>query len=196
MPRWLSDAVRAQLRRQKVPYYNIVDGPEPLEQRPQTEPHIVLQSDERTGDGFGPPRGLGTAAARNLAIFTIGMELLIFARSTARGATAVDHDDQARCLAKQLIVALQRSFEGFGNQRWRATQLRFLSREEVDERRLTQWPGRVYRIAFTFDDTVKDQDYKGAGADTIDGGDIDYQTDFETQGQGGNELPEAHTEAP
>lgn len=196
MPRYLSDALRRELKRQKVPYYNVVDGPEPLDQRPQTEPHIVLQSDERTGDGFGPPKGLGTAAARNVALYTIGMELLIFARATVRGATTVDHDDQARCLAKQLIVALQRSFESFNNQRWRATMLRFLTKEELEERRLTQWPGRVYRIAFSFDDTVKDQDYKGEGADTIDGGDIDYETEYETTGQGGNELPSAGTETP
>jgi hypothetical protein len=156
----------------------------------------VLQSDDRGGDGFGPPRGRGKAEAPNIALYTVGMELLIFARSKSRGAVAIDHDDQARCLAKQLIVALQRSFEGFNNQRWRATVLRFLTKEELEERRLTQWAGRVYRIAFSYDDTATARDYQGEGADTIDGGDFDYQTDYETQGQGGTELPSAGTEAP
>ncbi len=194
MPRWLSNDLRKQLELQKVPYYDIVDGPEALESRPQTRPHIVLQSDEQTGDVFSNAQGLGEEAARNMAMITIGMEALVFGRATKGGV--VDHDEQCRCVARQLVVALAHVLQGYGIASLKLQPGRFLSREQLEERRLTQWPGRVYRLGFSWDEAVRDTDYKGDGADTVDGGDVTYETDYETEGAGGAELPSASTEVP
>jgi hypothetical protein len=196
MPRWLTRDLSARLKVQKLPYYSIVDGPQALDQRPGAEPHIVLQRDQGTGDTTGPPRGRGLAEARNLMLLSIGMELLIFARSTARTNQTVDHEDQSDDIRKQVLVALYHVFQGYDGVRWRVGPGRFLTKQEIDERHLQSWPGRIYRLPFSFDDTVKDENYKGSGLDTIDGGAIDYETETETLGQGGTELPSASTELP
>jgi hypothetical protein len=193
MPRWLTKGLRAQLKAQALPY-KLVDGPTPLESRPETRPHIELLSDSRTGDGFGPAVGLGTEAERNLMLITIGMEALIFGRAP-KPAGVVDHDDQCRSIAKQLIVAITHVIADlYGILRWRLQPGRFLSREELEERRLTGWPGRVYRLGFSWDEAIRDTDYKGEGASTVDAADITYETETETEGAGGHELPGAHTE--
>jgi hypothetical protein len=156
----------------------------------------VLGPDERGGDTFGPASGLGKEEARNVATITIAMELLIFARSPDRSGTVVDHDDQARDIARQLVVGVAHVLTGYGINRWRFQPGRFLGKDEIDERKLTQWPGRIYRLGLSWDEAVRDEDYKGAGADTVDGGDVLFETTTETEGAGGNELPSASTEVP
>lgn len=196
MPRWLTRSLSERLERQKLPYYQIVNGPEPLDQRVSSEPHIVLQRDQGIGDTYGPPKGRGLPEAPNLMLRTVGMELLVFARSTERSGSSVDHEDQADDIVRQLLVALYHVFQQYEGPRWRPGPGRFLRKEEIDERRLQQWPGRIYRLPFSYDEAVRDEDYKGAGADTIEGGDFDVQTDTETLGAGGAELPSANTELP
>jgi hypothetical protein len=124
------------------------------------------------------------------------MELLVFARSTARSGQTVDHEDQADAIVEQLLVALYHVFQQFDGPRWRPSPGRFLTKQEIEERRLQQWTGRIYRLPFAFDTTVKDENYKGVGLDTVAGGDFDIETDTETLGQGGTELPGASTELP
>ena len=196
MPRWLTTALSDRLKVQKLPYYSVVDGPEPLDQRPGAEPHIVLQRDQGVGDTTGFPRGRGKSDARNLWLRTIGMELLVFARSTERSGQTVDHEDQADDIVAQLLAALYHVFQAYDGPRWRPGQGRFLTKEEIDERHLQTWTGRIYRLPFSFDTTIKDENFKGTGLATIDGGDIDYETETETTGAGGTELPSASTELP
>jgi hypothetical protein len=193
MPRWLSERLRAQLKAQKLPYFDLKDGPVPMESRPQAQPHIELKSDDRTGDTFGPAAGRGPAEAQNLMLTTTAMEALIFGRCP-KPAGVVDHDDQCRAIRDQLIVALAHIFDSYGIIRWRLQPGRFLTREEIDERRLQSWPGRIYRLAFSWDEGIQDRDFKGDGAHTVDGGDVTYETETETQGPGGSELPGASTE--
>lgn len=195
MPRWLLNGLKVKLEEQKVPW-DLHPGPRALEQRADTSPHMVLQSDERTGDGFGPAKARGTPAARNLMLMTPGMELLVFARSRESGAVALDHEEQARDIARQLIAALYSVFAGYGGQRWRLQPGRFLTAAELEERHLTQWAGRVYRLGFSWDEAVTSANYKGDGADTVEGGDFAFDTTYETEGTGGNELPSACTEVP
>jgi hypothetical protein len=185
--------LRAQLKAQKLPYFDIRDGPVPMESRPAAQPHIELLSDSRTGDTFGPARGLGTESERNLHKITIGMEALIFGRA-AKPAAIVDHDDQCRAIATQLIVGLTHVLAGKGEVIWRLQPGRFLTREELDERRLTGWPGRVYQLGFSWDEAITDTDYKGIGAPTVDSDDVTYETETEVEGPGGSELPSANTE--
>lgn len=194
MPRWLTRALSTQLEEQKLPYYRIVDGPEPMDQRVTTSPHIVLQRDQATGDTIGPPKGRGKVDARNLFLETVGMELLIYARSPEKGATSVDHEDQADAIRRQLLVGLYHVFQSYDGPRWRLGVGRFLAKQEIEELRLQQWTGRIYRLPFSYDEAVKDTDYKGAGADTVEGGDFTFETETETEGAGGTELPCASTE--
>jgi len=195
MPTYLSAALRTQLVTQRVPY-ELVDGPERLNQGPSVEPHVTLQRDP-TGDTWKPAISRVGNNPSYLMTRVIGMQLLIYMQARKASPSTLDHDDQTDSVVKQLAVALYHVFgHGFGTRvEWRFKPSRFLTVAEIDELNLTRWPGRIYLLPFDFDDAILDKDAEGDALPTFEFATGDVVTTITTSGSGSaGGLPSATTE--
>jgi hypothetical protein len=194
MPTWLSKAMRERLREQRVPFYQLRDGPERMENLPTAEPHIVLQRDDNSGDAFIRPPGTSAVNPGTFRVQQIGMELLVFARGPVSGASTLDHEDQGDAVVHQLMRALYRILT---RNRWDVRRAGYLTKAQVAELGYGGWPGRIYQLLFTVNVGLTDVDYKGAALEEFEmgPGGVPFELDTDVEGgQGGRELPRATTE--
>jgi hypothetical protein len=194
MPTWLSVAMRRQLEEQRVPFFQVRDGPERMDNLPTAEPHIVLQRDDDSGDSFIRP--IGTSPVNPSVFLTqqVGMKLLVFARGAVAGASTLDHEDQGDCVVQQLLRALYKLLR---DRRWEVRRAGYLSKAQVDELDFGGWPGRIYQLLFVLNVTLDDVDYLGAALEEFEMGPDGVPIETETEvdgGQGGRQLPRAGTE--
>lgn len=203
MPSYLTAALRQQLKLQKVPYRLTEETR--MEHGPRSECLIVLQRDP-AGDGWAPPSGrLRRENATLLMQRIIGMQLTIYAQSTAPNASTTDHEDEADLIVDQLACALYTVLKvtlpdtiGVASTAPRFGQSRFLTKEQIGELKLMKWPGRIYLMPFQLDWGVYDTDWTGAPPPSIVIGpdDVPIETTFEVGDAPGpgKELPGAETE--
>lgn len=194
MPTWLHNRLRDRLKEQRVPYYQLRDGPERMTNLPGAESHIVLQRDDESGDVFIRPIGTSPVNPSVFRTQQIGMEALIFARAAKSGASAMDHEDEGDALVCQVTRAL---YHIFTDRRWEVRRAGYLSKARVEELAFGDWPGRIYQLLFTFNATLADRDYLGNALEEFEmgPGGVPFETELEIDGgQGGRELPRATTE--
>lgn len=159
MPTYLSNALRAQLKVQKVPY-DLLDGPERLQSGPRVQTQIVLERDP-VGDGWGPPRArLRNENAVLIMQRTIRMRFTVYAQSTHANAAALDHEDETDKLVEQLGLALYHVVKAQLKLELRFGQSAFLTKEQIEQLRMIDWPGRIYVMPFEFDVGIYNLDWK------------------------------------
>ena len=194
MPTWLSNAMRQRLEEQKVPYYQLRNGPEKADSLPSAEPHIVLMRDDAAGDSFISPPGTSAVNPSTFKVQQMGMELLVFARGAVRGASTLDHEDQGDCVVKQVLRAL---YHILRRRRWEIRRGAYLTKAQVEELDYVGWPGRIYQLLFAINVALDDVDYQGDALEEfpVGQGGVTFGLDTEVDGgQGGKELPKATTE--
>ena len=203
MPSYLTAALRAQLKAQKVPH-DLVEQHR-LQPGPRSECLIVLERDP-AGDGWAPPSShLQRENSVLLMQRTIGMQLTIYAQSTQPNATTTDHEDEADRIVDQLGRALYQVLKvtlpttlGVASTAPRFGQSRFLTKEQIGELKLMSWPGRIYLMPFQLDWGVYDTDWLGAlpPSVTIGPDDVPIETTFEIGEEPGpgKDLAAADTE--
>lgn len=193
MPTWLSTALRNRLKEQRVPFYQLRDGPEQTTNLPTAEPHIVLQRDDNSGDAFIRPPGTSAVNPSAFRVLQIGLECLVFARGAVAGSSTLDHEDAGDAVVHQIMRAL---YHTLTRRRWEVRRAGYLSKAQVAELGYGGWPGRIYQLLFTINVALEDTDYQGAALEEFvmgpDGVPFEIETEVEG-GQGGRELPRATT---
>lgn len=157
----IAKELHVELRAKKVPF-RVVYGPERKDDVGLTDTRIVLERDRQTGDQPGPPRSQHKNPSL-AGVRGVGVVLRIFARANVSGANVWDHERLADAIVDKAWVAL-RKIATRRRTIWNITSAKLLSREELEQRSLEQWPGAVYEMRFTVDRGVLDTDWQGEAA--------------------------------
>ena len=192
----ITSELRTELQGRGVPY-QVVYGPERVDQSVLARSHVVVQRDRQLGDSVDP----APAKHHNPhAIFVrwIGAMVTVYARSLESGATVAEHERIADMVADQIMLSLRVIVARRKSAMRFAGVPKLLSRDELEARELLTWPGVVYELRLAVGRGVRDAAYDGEGAvEKAAGADFGVSTTLDTSASPGanTDLPGATTRA-